>query len=79
MAVLPAAMDFVLGQEGGKERFVQAVIALSKAFALATPKSLRERRVAMMSTFAFIRAGKHELIHKAVGWMLREVGRRIDE
>jgi 3-methyladenine DNA glycosylase AlkD len=60
---------------------------------LAKSKVLWERRVAMISTYAFINAGEHEdtfrlakalmrddedLMHKAVGWMLREVGKRID-
>jgi 3-methyladenine DNA glycosylase AlkD len=59
---------------------------------LAKSSSLWERRIAILATFAFIRAGRHEeafviaesllhdkhdLIHKAVGWMLREVGKRI--
>ena len=58
---------------------------------LTRSKSLWERRVSMIFTFAFIRAGEleptyeiaerllkddHDLIHKAVGWMLREMGKR---
>jgi 3-methyladenine DNA glycosylase AlkD len=58
---------------------------------LAGSESLWERRIAIIATFAFIRRGdpewtlwlaeklvhdRHDLIHKAVGWMLREVGNR---
>jgi 3-methyladenine DNA glycosylase AlkD len=54
-------------------------------------KNLWERRISILSTFAFIKAGdysdsfrltkilmndKHDLIHKAVGWMLREIGKK---
>jgi 3-methyladenine DNA glycosylase AlkD len=62
-------------------------------FDLAVADSIWERRVAILSTFGFIKHGdesttleiatillpdKHDLIQKAVGWMLREVGKRVD-
>lgn len=58
---------------------------------LARSESLWERRIAILATQHFIRRGDfgttlriaevlvddgHDLIHKAVGWMLREVGNR---
>lgn len=58
---------------------------------LAGSRSLWDRRIAIVATFACIRKNKfsttihiarqllhdkHDLIHKAVGWMLREVGKR---
>ena len=58
---------------------------------LARSESLWERRISVISTFTFIRnddfedalslaealiGDKHDLIHKASGWMLREVGKR---
>ena len=61
---------------------------------LIASSNVWERRVAIMSTFATTRAGTdwptyavarrllddpHDLIHKAVGWMLREAGKRVDE
>jgi 3-methyladenine DNA glycosylase AlkD len=60
-------------------------------YALAKSSSLWERRIAILSTFHFIEKNqfddtmkiarillhdRHDLIHKAVGWMLREVGKR---
>lgn len=58
---------------------------------LASSSSVWERRIAIIATYAFIIEGnfeetfkiaaillkdEHDLIHKAVGWMLREAGNR---
>ncbi|MHC4169900.1 MAG: DNA alkylation repair protein, partial [Planctomycetota bacterium] len=60
-------------------------------YRLARSKDLWERRIGVMSTFHFVKredysdtlaiaelllGDKEDLIHKAVGWMLREVGNR---
>jgi 3-methyladenine DNA glycosylase AlkD len=60
-------------------------------YSLAKSMDLWERRISMISTFYFIKHDKYaetlkiseilltdeqDLIHKAVGWMLREIGKR---
>lgn len=60
-------------------------------YRLASSPLLWDNRIAMVSTYAFIKKGDlddtfalalrlishpHELMHKAVGWMLREAGKR---
>jgi type I restriction enzyme R subunit len=37
MSLIPAAMDFIIKQENGKERYLECVTRLSQAFALAVP------------------------------------------
>ncbi|MDL5503930.1 MAG: DUF3387 domain-containing protein, partial [Candidatus Methanoperedens sp.] len=37
MSLIPAAMDFIIRQENGKERYLEYVTRLSQAFALAVP------------------------------------------
>ncbi len=60
-------------------------------YKLAKSKKLWQKRISVLATFWFIRENKfedslrisemllkdrHDLIHKAVGWMLREIGKR---
>ncbi len=60
-------------------------------FKFANSKNLWQKRIAVLSTFSFIKINRfnealniseillndnHDLIHKAVGWMLREIGKR---
>ncbi|MDA3840293.1 MAG: DNA alkylation repair protein [Patescibacteria group bacterium] len=71
---------------GGKDR--------KTLYKLARSKDLWERRIAIVSTFSFIRNNDFfdtltiselllnddkDLIHKACGWMLREVGKRDEK
>ena len=73
--------DFLLNKE--KERKILSDFAKSE--------NLWKKRVAILATFRFIKYkdlddslklseillnNKHDLIHKAVGWMLREIGKR---
>lgn len=63
----------------------------SVLYELADSSLLWDQRIAVISTFAFIRKGdlvdifqlsekllhhKHDLMHKAIGWMLREAGKK---
>lgn len=63
-------------------------------YTLVESENLWERRIAILSTFTFIREhdfidtfklserllkDKHDLMHKAVGWMLREVGKKDEK
>ncbi len=60
-------------------------------FDLARSNSIWERRISILSTFGYIKKKEyaltlslaeillnddHDLVHKAVGWMLREIGKR---
>ncbi|MDR0560218.1 MAG: DNA alkylation repair protein [Prevotellaceae bacterium] len=65
-----------------------------KLYSLAESNNLWEQRISMVSTIVFIKNGdfddaiaiakkllphRHSLIHKAIGWMLRETGKKNRE
>ncbi len=79
-------------------RFIVGEYLLDKSherlYQLAQSQLLWDNRIAIVSTYAFIRKGQledtyalsdlmmhhpHDLIHKAIGWMLREAGKRNPE
>jgi 3-methyladenine DNA glycosylase AlkD len=84
--LVDASAEFVLG-----EYLIDR--SLDVLDELAASEVLWERRVAVLATFAFIKHGdagptldlakrllddREDLMQKAVGWMLREVGKRVD-
>ena len=79
-------------------RFIVGEYLLDKSrdilYQLAQSPLLWDNRIAIVSTYAFIRKGQledtyalsdimmhhpHDLMHKAIGWMLRETGKRNPE
>jgi len=63
-------------------------------YKLAKSDNLWEKRISILATFAFIKNGEskdilkisrimlnddHDLIHKATGWMLRELGKKVSQ
>jgi 3-methyladenine DNA glycosylase AlkD len=78
----------IVGEQLGNRRSRRILYRLAKS------NDLWERRIAILATLPFIRNSdfadalaiaeallrdEHDLIHKAVGWMLREVGKRDQE
>ena len=72
-------------------RAVLAGLSTDVLYRLAASDLLWERRIAIVGTFPLIRAGslddtfalaallepdRHDLMHKAIGWMLREAGKK---
>jgi 3-methyladenine DNA glycosylase AlkD len=81
--LVDSSAEYIVGNGGGLPLLVK----------LSASQHLWSRRIAMIATFHHIRRGsarealhiaerlvrdEHDLIHKAVGWMLREVGKRVD-
>jgi 3-methyladenine DNA glycosylase AlkD len=87
--LVDASAEFVVGPHFRAQGTAGRAVRLR----LAGSDSLWERRIAVLATFHDIKAGdsgpalevaavlladREDLIHKATGWMLREVGKRVD-
>ncbi len=85
--LVDTSAEYIVGQHVANTDFM----TLKK---LAHSRLIWDRRIAMLACFHFIKQGEaepaltiaeillddeHDLIRKAVGWMLREVGKRVDE
>ncbi|MGI9092808.1 MAG: type I restriction endonuclease subunit R, partial [Mycobacteriales bacterium] len=64
LALLASAQEHVLAQEDGRERFVRAVVELSKAFALSVP---REEALETRDEVGFFQAVKAALVKTEAG------------
>jgi type I restriction enzyme R subunit len=64
VTLLPAAMEHILAQENGKERTLDAVTALSKAFALAVPSP---KALSIRDDVAFFQAVRAALAKSTAG------------
>ncbi len=86
--LVDSSAEFIVGPQLGDHPDKLKVLT-----GLAASGELWERRIAMLATFAYIKKAKaedalviaelllhdpHDLIQKAVGWMLREIGKRVD-
>ena len=61
MKLLPEAQEHVLSQENGRERFVKAVLELSKAFALAAGRDEAEEVASEVGFFQTVRSALSKL------------------
>lgn len=59
LRVIPEAMEYILTQDDGKKRFMQAVGSLSKAYALSVP---HEKALKIREDVAFFQAVKSALV-----------------
>ncbi|MBN2003103.1 MAG: DUF3387 domain-containing protein, partial [Anaerolineae bacterium] len=64
LTLLPAAQEHILRQDDGKRRLIEAVTALSKAFALAVP---HDQALAIRDDVAFFQAVKSVLAKRVPG------------
>ena len=86
--LVDSSAQYIVGQELANQQDKLEVLTT-----LAHSQNLWDRRIAMIATFADIMQGQadealaiaeillhdnHDLIQKAVGWMLREIGKRVN-